>query len=81
MDSSKYKDEPKVMQFIRERLEMGYNLYGKLDLAIDTRDMLKESVEEAADMSVYLTSWVMQLRMYEKIIAENEFLASIKETE
>lgn len=68
----KFKDEEKVMESIRGRLELGYRQYGQLDLALDSRDLLKEAIEEAADMSVYLHSKLVQISMYEKIVEEDE---------
>jgi len=78
MDSKDYKDEPKVMRLMRERLEGGYNQYGSLDLALDSRDLVTEALEEALDLSIYLSSRLLQIRMYERINNEDEFLATVE---
>lgn len=46
-------DERRVLEFIVGRLEMGRQLYGKLDVG-DGRDWLHEASAEAADLLVYL---------------------------
>jgi hypothetical protein len=74
------KNEEAVMSLIHERLELGRQRYGG-DIPINgekRRDNLKEAIEEAADLSVYLTSLLLEeeshLKRYEE--AYNLFMGS-----
>lgn len=56
------KNEEKVINLIKSRLELGRRRYGG-DIPINgekRRDNLKESIEEAADLSVYVTSLLLE---------------------
>jgi hypothetical protein len=66
------KNEEAVISLIYERLELGRQRYGG-DIPINgekRRDNLKEAIEEAADLSVYLTSLLLEeeshLKRYKK---------------
>jgi hypothetical protein len=66
------KNEEAVISLIYNRLELGRQRYGG-DIPINgekRRDNLKEAIEEAADLSVYLTSLLLEeeshLKRYEK---------------
>ncbi len=47
-------DAQRVLMRIARRLKDGQAQYGKLDLATDTRNLIDEAVQEAADKAVYL---------------------------
>lgn len=47
-------DARSVLVLIAERMVAGQGQYGRLDISTDTRNMLVEALEEAADLSVYL---------------------------
>lgn len=47
-------DELRVLTAVATRLAMGQKQYGKLDIARDKRDFVKEASEEALDGCVYL---------------------------
>jgi len=56
------ENEHKVMSLINERLELGRNRYGG-DIPINgekNRDNLKEAIEEALDLSIYLASVLIE---------------------
>jgi hypothetical protein len=56
------ENEHKVMSLINERLELGRNRYGG-DIPINgekNRDNLKEAIEEALDLSIYLASILIE---------------------
>ena len=66
------KNEDAVMTLIYNRLELGRERYGG-DIPINgekRRDNLKEAIEEAADLSVYITSLLLEeeshLKRYQK---------------
>jgi hypothetical protein len=74
------KNEERVMTLIYNRLELGRERYGD-DIPINgqkNRDNLKEAIEEAADLSVYITSLLLEeeyhLKRYQK--AYNIFMES-----
>ena len=74
------KNEEKVMTLIYNRLELGRERYGD-DIHINglkNRDNLKEAIEEAADLCVYVTSLLLEeethLKRYQK--AYNIFMES-----
>ena len=46
-------DERRVAVAVIERLRMGRERYGELQLAVDTRDWRQEAAEEALDLAVY----------------------------
>ena len=53
----------KVLKLINERLDLGQRKYkGSIPIkGEDGRDNLKESLEEALDMCVYLSATILQL--------------------
>lgn len=53
-------DEREVLALIAERLVKGRQVYGELNVATDKRDMVKETLEEAADQAVYATIGLMK---------------------
>ena len=66
------KNEKAVINLITERLEIGRTRYGG-DIPINgekQRDNLREAIEEAADLSVYVTSLLLEkeshLKKYKK---------------
>jgi len=66
------KNEKAVINLITERLEIGRTRYGG-DIPINGekhRDNLKEAIEEAADLCVYVTSLLLEeeshLKRYQK---------------
>jgi len=59
-------NEAKVINLINKRLELGRNRYGG-DIPINgekRRDNLKEAIEEAADLTVYVTSLLLEQESY-----------------
>lgn len=56
-------DELRVVELLARRLGMGAKLYGVLNLADDPRDWLKEAIEEAADLPIYLALWLLKRLM------------------
>jgi hypothetical protein len=48
------RDEERVLNFIKERLDQGRREYGPLELKDDKRDFLMELAEELADALVYI---------------------------
>ena len=72
MENKLQPNEYKVMSLISERLEIGRKRYGG-DIPLNGekhRDNLKEAIEEAADLSIYATSLLLEeeshLKRYEK---------------
>lgn len=56
------KDEHKVIELIRQRLEQGNSDYGDLNIDSDERDFLNETLEELLDGIIYLTIKILQKR-------------------
>ena len=55
-----------IVEAIKERLEMGKKEYPEeLDVQ-DGRDWVKEALEEALDLSIYITAKLMQMEQDEK---------------
>ena len=46
-------DELRVAQLLIDRLVVGHERYGQLNLATDRRNWLRESADEALDLAVY----------------------------
>ena len=59
-------DERAVIRAIDKRLRMGLKQYGRLDVRKDPRRWTKEALEEALDLTVYLTCALMRLEMAAK---------------
>jgi uncharacterized ferritin-like protein (DUF455 family) len=56
------KDEHKVIELIRQRLEQGNSDYGDLHIDSDERDFLNETLEELLDGIIYLAIKILQKR-------------------
>lgn len=54
-------DERAVVALVRKRLELGAVQYGALDVVGDRRDWVREALEEALDLSVYLAAALLRL--------------------
>jgi len=53
----------RILSLIKERLEKGAEEYGEqVPIHSKSRDNLKESVEEALDISVYLCAFLLKLK-------------------
>lgn len=48
-------DELRVLRLLADRLLLGRRQYGALDLGTDTRDLRREALAEAADLSIYIS--------------------------
>lgn len=55
-------DSEEVLSLIRERLTIGQERYGPLDINTDQREWELEALEEALDLSVYLAIRLIHLR-------------------
>jgi hypothetical protein len=55
-------DELDVLALVAERLAVGREQYGQLELASDTRDFGREALDEAADMAVYAAAGLIRDR-------------------
>ena len=56
----------KILKLIEERLEIGERKYGNQNVALDGRDFIQESLEEALDCSVYLAGKLIEISEKEK---------------
>ena len=55
--------EQKIIDLLKDRLlNIGLKNYGALNLKIDKRDFVKESLEEVTDVIVYLTARLIQIQ-------------------
>ena len=54
-------DESKVLDLIEERLRIGEQRYGALNVH-DKRDKVQEALEEALDLAVYLATQLVALK-------------------
>ncbi len=66
-------DELLVLDLLLQRLELGRNSYGFLDLA-KTRDWSHEEAEELLDARIYQACDVIQRRSRETFVAPSDFL-------
>ena len=57
----------KLIEKIKERLQVGRQKYGHENVLFDDRDFLKESLEEALDCCVYLAASLLEISENEKI--------------
>lgn len=55
-------DEQLVLALIADRLEVGRQTYGDLDVLQPKREWAHEALEEALDQAVYLAALSLQLR-------------------
>ena len=55
------KNNEKILELIKERLDVGAESYGKQVPIDGSRDNLNESVEELLDAVVYLSAVVLEL--------------------
>ena len=52
----------KIIELIRERLELGAKKYGRENIASDDRDFIQESLEEILDCMVYVAGRLIELQ-------------------
>ena len=52
----------KIIELIRERLELGAKKYGRENIASDNRDFIQESLEEILDCMVYVSCKLIEIR-------------------
>jgi hypothetical protein len=73
------EDELRVLTYIAERLVVGAQAYGDLDIATDRRDWKRERGEEAADLLVYSAIDSLKRDLEERAALER-FLAILRPT-
>jgi len=61
-----------LIKKIQDRLELGAKKYGDTLSLNDERNFLKEAIEEALDMNVYLTAFLIQIESALKNRPSNE---------
>ena len=61
-----------IVTRIQERLDIGAKKYGDTLSLTDERNFLKEAVEEALDLNVYLTAFLIQIESALKNRPKNE---------
>jgi len=61
-----------IVTRIKERLDIGAKKYGDTLSLTDKRNFLKEAVEEALDLNVYLTAFLIQIESALKNRPKNE---------
>ena len=61
-----------ILLRIKERLELGAKKYGDTIDLNDSRDFLKEAIEEALDMTVYLTTFLFKIESALRNRPQNE---------
>ena len=52
----------KIIELIRERLEIGAKKYGRENIASDDRDFIQESLEEVLDCMVYASCKLIEIK-------------------
>ena len=52
----------KIIDLIRERLELGAKKYGHENIISDDRDFIQESLEEVLDCMVYASCKLLEIR-------------------
>ena len=52
----------KIIELIRERLELGAKKYGRENIASDNRDFIQESLEEILDCMVYVSCKLIEIK-------------------
>lgn len=52
----------KIIELIRERLELGAKKYGHENIASDDRDFIQESLEEVLDCMVYASCKLIEIK-------------------
>ena len=52
----------KIIELIRERLELGAKKYGRENIASDDRDFIQESLEEVLDCMVYASCKLIEIK-------------------
>jgi hypothetical protein len=50
-----------LIDLIEQRLALGYAQYGAWDLSADDRDLVREALDEALDLAIYLAAVLIQL--------------------
>jgi len=61
-----------LIKKIQDRLELGAKKYGDTLSLNDERNFLKEAIEEALDMNVYLSAFLIQIESALKNRPSNE---------
>ena len=56
----------KIIELIRERLELGAKKYGHENIISDDRDFIQESLEEVLDCMVYAACKLLEIKEYNK---------------
>lgn len=49
-------DEPRILELVRQRLELGKTEYGTLNVSSDKRNFKNETIEELLDAVIYLAA-------------------------
>ena len=52
----------KIIELIRERLDLGAKKYGHENIISDDRDFIQESLEEVLDCMVYASCKLLEIR-------------------
>jgi hypothetical protein len=50
-----------LIDLIEQRLALGHAQYGAWDLSADDRDLVREALDEALDLAIYLAATLIQL--------------------
>jgi len=56
----------RILKLIKERLRVGEKKYGNENVVSDDRDFLQEALEEALDLSVYISARLIEIKQKEK---------------
>ena len=56
----------RILKLIKERLRVGEKKYGNENVVSDDRDFLQEALEEALDLSVYISARLIEAKEKEK---------------
>ena len=52
----------KIIELVRERLELGAKKYGHENIVSDDRDFIQESLEEILDCMVYVSCKLIEIK-------------------
>lgn len=70
----KENNNMRILYQIQERLNNGAKQYGEFVPLDGSRDNLKEALEEALDLAVYLSAVVLELHdLYKKEVVEKDY--------
>ena len=64
-------DEEAVLNYVADGLREGRKVYGKLDVANDSRDFLEEARQEIRDTIVYLSGKLLEIEALQRKLEEN----------